>query len=190
MAGESLLPEGVSTFFLVVVAVHIAGGLTCVACVAGAALSRKGGRSHVRFGHVYLWALGVVTVTMLVLSIMRWPKDNHLLALGTASAAAAGIGLSMARRTSPLPRRHAWWMASSAILLLTAFYVDNGPNLPIWKLLPHWAFWVVPALVGIPLTAMAIHRNRARLAAYSTGAPREQVAKRLPATDTHSSRGS
>ena len=67
MTGDSLLPGGVSTAILVVLAVHIAGGLACVACAAGAALSRKGERFHVGFGHVYLWALGVVTVTMLVL---------------------------------------------------------------------------------------------------------------------------
>ncbi|GAB3046534.1 hypothetical protein GCM10027053_00150 [Intrasporangium mesophilum] len=177
MAGESLVPEGVSTSFLVVLAVHIAGGLTCVVCIAGAAVSRKGERWHVRFGQTYLWALAVVTVTMLVLGIMRWPRDNHLVALGIASAVAGWIGLSMARRTRPLLRRHAWSMASSAILLFTAFYVDNGPNLPVWKLLPHWAFWVLPALVGIPLTAFAVHRNRARLAAYSTDSRADSAAR-------------
>ncbi len=176
MTGESLLPEGVSTPFLVVLAVHIPAGLTCVVCIAGAAVSRKGEPWHIRFGHVYLWALAVVTVTMLALGIMRWPRDNHLVALGIASAIAAWIGLSMARRTAPLLRRHAWSMASSAILLFTAFYVDNGPNLPVWKLLPHWAFWVLPAVVGIPLTAIAVHRNRARLAAYSTDSRADNVA--------------
>jgi hypothetical protein len=160
-----------------VLAVHVAGGLTCVVCITGAALSRKGERWHIRFGHTYLWALGVVTVTMLALGVMRWPRDNQLAALGVASAAAAWIGLSMARRTTPGLRRHAWWMASSAVLLFTAFYVDNGPNLPVWKLLPHWAYWVIPALVGIPLTALAVHRNRARLPAHSTDSRADNAAR-------------
>ena len=160
MATGALLPADVGTTFLVVLAVHIAVGLTCVVCVAGAALSRKGGRRHVRFGRTYVRSLAVVTATMLMLAIMRWPHDTHLVALGAASAAAAWIGLSMARRAAPSVRAHGWSMAASAILLLTAFYVDNGPNLPVWQLLPHWVFWVLPALVGIPLTAAAIHRAR------------------------------
>ena len=183
MTRDTLLPEGVSTAFLVILAIHIAGGLTCVICAAGAAASRKGERFHVGFGHVYLRALGVVTVTMLVLAMMRWPADNHLAVLGAASATAAWIGLRMARRSAPLLRGHAWGMASSVILLLTAFYVDNGPNLPVWKLLPHWAFWVLPALVGIPLTVIAVHRNRPRLDAHTAERSAAQVTQPMPAAD-------
>jgi hypothetical protein len=32
--------------------------------------------------------------------------------------------------------RHVTGMAVSYILLLTGFYVDNGPNLPLWRSLP------------------------------------------------------
>jgi rsbT co-antagonist protein RsbR len=34
-------------------------------------------------------------------------------------------------------------MGASYILMLTAFYVDNGPNLPLWSELPWLAFWVL-----------------------------------------------
>lgn len=50
-------------------------------------------------------------------------------------------------------------MGSSYIAMLTAFYVDNGPQLPIWNLLPGWAFWVLPTAVGAPLIWFAIHRR-------------------------------
>ena len=43
-------------------------------------------------------------------------------------------------------------MATSYVLMLTAFYVDNGKNLPVWRDLPHIAYWIVPATVGLPLT--------------------------------------
>src|SRR5262249_18995850 len=48
-------------------------------------------------------------------------------------------------------RLHITGMGFSYILMLTAFYVDNGKNLPLWKELPQFAFWLLPAAVGIPL---------------------------------------
>jgi hypothetical protein len=49
-------------------------------------------------------------------------------------------------------------MASSYIVMLTAFYVDNGRNLPIWRDLPHIAYWIVPSAIGLPLAAYYLFR--------------------------------
>jgi hypothetical protein len=54
---------------------------------------------------------------------------------------------------------HIGGMASSYILMLTAFYVDNGKNLPIWRELPTLAYWLAPSVVGAPLTILAILRR-------------------------------
>jgi hypothetical protein len=35
--------------------------------------------------------------------------------------------------------------------MLTAFYVDNGKNLPFWREFPQIAFWLLPAGIGIPI---------------------------------------
>jgi len=43
-------------------------------------------------------------------------------------------------------------MGASYVFLLTAFYVDNGKNLPLWKELPQIAFWFLPSAIGVPLT--------------------------------------
>jgi len=43
--------------------------------------------------------------------------------------------------------------------LLTAFYVDNGKNLPLWKELPPIAYWILPGAVGIPLIVYALLRH-------------------------------
>jgi hypothetical protein len=51
-------------------------------------------------------------------------------------------------------------MGASYILLLTAFYVDNGKNLPVWRTLPHPAYWLLPSAVGLPLVARALARYR------------------------------
>ena len=50
-------------------------------------------------------------------------------------------------------------MAVSYILLLTAFYVDNGPHLPLWRSLPPLAFWLLPSLVGLPLLIWTLRRH-------------------------------
>jgi hypothetical protein len=54
------------------------------------------------------------------------------------------------------PPRHG--MGGSYIALLTAFYVDNGPFLPLWNRLPHWTYWLLPAIIGMPLIWRPLHR--------------------------------
>ena len=38
----------------------------------------------------------------------------------------------------------------------TAFYVDNGKQLPVWKEFPHFTYWLLPLAVGIPLIVRAL----------------------------------
>ena len=51
-------------------------------------------------------------------------------------------------------------MGLSYIVLLTAFYVDNGKSLPFWKELPPISYWVIPAALGLPLIARALRQYR------------------------------
>jgi hypothetical protein len=53
---------------------------------------------------------------------------------------------------------HIVGMGAAYILMLTAFYVDNGKSLPVWKQLPVVAYWVAPSFVGIPLIIRALRR--------------------------------
>ena len=46
-------------------------------------------------------------------------------------------------------------LSLSYVLVLIAFYVDNGSQLPIWKDLPHVTYWLLPLLVAAPLLARA-----------------------------------
>jgi hypothetical protein len=41
-------------------------------------------------------------------------------------------------------------MGGSYTVMLTAFYVDNGKNLPLWDRLPTAAHWVLHAVVATP----------------------------------------
>jgi hypothetical protein len=47
-------------------------------------------------------------------------------------------------------------MGLSYVLMLIAFYVDNGKQLPLWKELPHFMNWLLPLALGIPLIVRAL----------------------------------
>ena len=44
--------------------------------------------------------------------------------------------------------------------MLIAFYVDNGKSLPLWRDLPRFTYWLLPALFGTPLIVWALVRYR------------------------------
>jgi cell division protein FtsW (lipid II flippase) len=144
--------------FLVAVVIHILAGLVSVATGIGAMVSRKGGRAHITFGRIYLAGIIALFATMAVLAVIRWPLDNHLAILGLIALVAALYGF-INRRRHGADRWHILAMGGSYVVMLTAFYVDNGPFLPIWNLLPSWTFWVIPSIVGAPLIARAIVRR-------------------------------
>ena len=143
--------------FLTVVGVHILLGLACVISGAIAMLSEKRAGRHPRNGTIYFWCLAGVFLTSTSLAAVRWAHDYHLFVLGALSFSAACLGRQA--------RRHRWchWvmlhitgMGASYILLLIAFYVDNGKSLPLWKQLPPMAYWLLPLVAGIPLIVRAL----------------------------------
>lgn len=147
-----------SPVFLGVVAVHVLFGLVCVAAGTIAMLSPKCRGRHPTFGTIYYWGLVVVFVTATGLSVVRWAENHHLFILGVLAFIAATLGRAARRRLGWL-RLHIVGMGCSYILLLTAFYVDNGKNLPLWKELPPIAYWVLPAVIGLPLIVRAVLRH-------------------------------
>ena len=146
--------------FLAIVGVHVLFGLAAVITGAIAMLAEKGGAGTRISGTTYFWCLAGVFATMGALSIMRWAENYHLFVLGTLSFISALLGRTAARRHwHQWPRVHLTGMGTSYIFMLTAFYVDNGKNLPLWKELPQIAFWLLPGAVGVPLILNALHRH-------------------------------
>lgn len=145
--------------FAAALAMHIAAGLTAVVAGALAATARKRPGRHPRTGWVYLWALGAVFVTATVMAAIRWREDAHLFAIALVAFTLGLTGWRARRRQLPgWFRWHAICMGGSYIALLTGFYVDNGPFLPLWNRLPHLAYWILPTLVGAPLIWWALRR--------------------------------
>ncbi len=148
-------------FFLATVVVHVAAGIVAVLAGAVAMLSRKAAGRHPSYGTVYFRALALVTATMGILAIGRWPDDNHLAVLGILAFASAYAGRRARRQQwSRWPLVHIPGMGASYVFMLTAFYVDNGPQLPGWRHLPVAAFWLLPSVIGIPFILHATRKYR------------------------------
>jgi hypothetical protein len=146
--------------FLAFLAIHVAAGLTAVVTGAVAALARKGGSLHIRAGRWFYRTITVLFATAAVLAAMRWRQDYYLLIIGGIAFTAATIGYQHRRRRRPGDTGHIAGLGIGYIAMLTAFYVDNGPHLPLWDRLPPWAFWLLPSVIGAPVIARAVLRAR------------------------------
>jgi cobalamin synthase len=146
--------------FLAFLAIHVVAGLTAVVAGAIAALTRKGSPRHIRAGRTFYRAITVLFVTAVALTAMRPRQDYHLLIIGVVAFVAAVAGVQHRRRHRPGDTGHIAGMGIAYIAMLTAFYVDNGPHLPLWDRLPPLAFWFLPSLVGAPIVIRAIARQQ------------------------------
>ncbi len=138
-------------------AVHVVSGAVCAVTGAITFLSQKRRGRHTRVGRVYYWSFSVVFASATALSALRWSADWYLFVVG-----ALAFGLATLAYVADTVRWEGWLaahisgMGLSYVGLLTAFYVDNGPHLPLWQLFPPIAFWLAPSLVGIPLILRAL----------------------------------
>jgi hypothetical protein len=143
------IPSTDPVFLAVVVGIHIPLGLACVIAGVAAMLSRKGPGRHPTFGKLYHGCLFALFLSATFLSVMHWAENDHLFILGVLSFAAAWLGREALRQRWPYwVRLHIVGMGFSYVLMLIAFYVDNGKRLPIWKDLPHVTYWLLPLVVG------------------------------------------
>jgi uncharacterized membrane protein len=164
-AGDATIVAGIeipstSAIFLTIVGLHVLVSLACVVTGVIAMLSPKRRGRHPAFGTIYYWCLTAVFVSASALAAVRWDEDYHLFILGALAFAAASLGREARRGGWPgWVRLHITGMGLSYILLLTAFYVDNGKSLPLWKELSPIAYWLLPAAVGLPVIFHALIRH-------------------------------
>jgi hypothetical protein len=92
------------------------------------------------------------------LSVMRWRQDYHLFIIGAVAFTAATIGYQHRHRRGGTG--HIAGMGLGYTAMLTAFYVDNGPRLPLWHRLPVLMFWLLPGAIATPLIVRAVIRAR------------------------------
>jgi hypothetical protein len=119
--------------------VHIAGGTIALLVAPGAMLTVKGGRWHVRWGRMYVWAMGVVAATALVLATVRPNLFLALVAVFSFYLAFIGQRTMARRRLAPGQRAAAldWGGAvvagSSAVGLMLYALVPREAGRPgLW----------------------------------------------------------
>jgi hypothetical protein len=154
------VPSTDPIFLTVIAVIHIPLGVACVVVGVLAMLSKKQRGRHSKFGQVYYWSLMALFGSATFLSIIRWAEDYHLFILGALSVAWAWFGrTALRRRWRSWPRLHISGMGLSYIWLLVAFYIDNGKQLPMWRDLPAFTYWLLPLAVGMPIVVWALFRH-------------------------------
>lgn len=148
---------------------HVLAGLTCVVTGAITGLSKKRRGRHTRWGTIYYWSFSVMFVSATGLAVLHWTTDAYLFVFGAVAFGGASAGywvraLHLQRRISTRRAHaiHITGMGFSYIALLTAFYVDNGPHLPLLRQLPPLGFWLLPSAIGLPLVLRALIRYTRR----------------------------
>lgn len=159
--GGLQIPDAGPVFFAAL-GLHVVAGATSVVAGLLATTARKRPGRHPQAGTVYLYGIGVVFATATVMAALRWREDWRLFIIATVAFGLALVGWWVRRHR---PQRWMVWhgsaMAGSYVALFTGFYVDNGPQLPLWDRLPHLTYWLLPAVIGAPLTWWALRRNGA-----------------------------
>ncbi len=123
---NELMSDSPAFPFSIALATHIVAGTLALVAGPVAMIVGKGSRGHRRAGLIYFWAMAVVAITAIVLSVMR--SGWFLLLVGIFSFYLAFTGLRAVR--NKLPQKQAAapdWIA--AVLMLLA-----SVGLVIWAL--------------------------------------------------------
>ena len=172
VGGFGRATAGAGPVFLSFLAVHVLAGMTAVVTGALAATAPKRRGRHTRSGTIYYQAITVVFVTATAMTAMRPARDWYLSPLGALTFALAAADRNARRqpwRRWPGHAPHILGIGGSYTVLLTAFYVDNGKNLPLWDRLPTAAYWLLPPIVAAPLIGRALARHQRRPARRPAG---------------------
>jgi len=146
--------------FLVILFIHVLAGLACVVAGVFAMLAKKQHGLHSKSGNIYYKSLWVVFITASIMAMLRWKEDYYLFILGFISFCAASIGRMAVKHKWPKwSIVHITGMGLSYIFLLTAFYVDNGKFLPVWKDFRPLVYWLLPGVIGIPVIIRTLLRH-------------------------------
>jgi hypothetical protein len=129
--------------------IHILFGHLTLLAAPGAMLTRKGSRWHRRWGKAFFWALMVVALTAVALSLAR--SNLFLLLVAVFSFYLAYSGYAVLSRKLPHHRaRPADWVATTAMLVGGVMLVAYGIYL-----IPARSFGIVAVVFGTAGLAVA-----------------------------------
>jgi uncharacterized membrane protein len=141
-----------STIASVVLGLHIVAGYIALVVAPGAMLTAKGGWWHRRCGKIYVWAMAIVAITAVVLSLYR--PNLFLLLLAVFSFYQAFSGYRVLARKLPHQGQRVMpldWAAAALTFMGSAALVVYG--------LARWnagsTFFIVPIIFGVLGTVLA-----------------------------------
>jgi hypothetical protein len=116
--------------FQILLALHVAGGSAALLSMFVPMFTRKGGRTHVRAGWVFVAGMAIVSVTALLLSGWRLLFDARAeartaalflfyIAILTAAGVSTGVRVLRAKKRTGAAR-HWWDLGISSLLLATS----------------------------------------------------------------------
>lgn len=111
----------------VLLVIHIAAGFAALVAGAGAMVTRKGQRYHLRSERIYFWGMAVVTATALPLAILRSNIFLFAVAILSFYLAFTGYRVVVRRRAGALGRPAALdWAGTWTVLLASAGLLVYG----------------------------------------------------------------
>lgn len=128
--------------FRTVLAIHIICGGIALFVAPGAMLTRKGGLWHRRWGKVYFWAMAIVAITALALSLLRPGLFLFLVAVFSFYLAFTGYRV-LYRKTPQQPANFLDWGGAALMLLGGVGLVGYG----VYSLQTS-TFGLVPVIFG------------------------------------------
>jgi len=138
----------------------VLAGITCVTFGILAVLANKKRGRHTRCGKIYYVSNLDCFCDFHHIPIIRSKEDFRLLILGLVAFLSALIArTAVKKKWVKWSIVHITCMGISYIFLLTAFYVDNGKFLPIWKIFSPITYWLLPAVVGAPIIIRTLLRH-------------------------------
>jgi uncharacterized membrane protein len=158
-----------ATWLRVLLALHIACGLTAFVCAPVALATAKGGKTHRRWGKIYFWAMTGVAVTALILSFALPIFFLAMVAVFSfyASFAAYRILYLKDMYKGERPRPVDWLAAvvtvlSSFLLFLMGFLEPARMHIGVIRIAGHPVsiVSVVFGLIGMRLGLASIQRFR------------------------------
>ncbi|MCD7035024.1 DUF2306 domain-containing protein [Metabacillus sp. GX 13764] len=135
--------------------VHIAAGCICLLFGPLAMGAAKKNKYHRIFGEIYHASFAVILLSSVTLAVMHWETSAYLMYVGIFSYSFAITGyLAVKLKRKNWLSMHISGMLGSYIAVVTAVLVVNGQRIPGLNLLPVWALWILPTLIGSPLITL------------------------------------
>ena len=143
--------------FQILLIIHIIFGTICLFSGAISMSAKKRRGIHTKWGELYHASYVVISITAIILSILRWEEIAYLFYVALFSYSFAIYGyLARKKRWKDWIHHHIIGMLGSYIGAVTALLVNVGSSIPLINHFPKLWFWFLPTIIGTPLIYIVV----------------------------------